>query len=434
MKIPSITTYPIKLLSGLANNDDSLTAMIAKDWIGDAATVYTYKKNGGKDDGREKAIEEFGTGAIWLFGIPAVKKLIDKTIYPLLKLDDKFDPRVLDDKEALNKIKNLANGSEKELFNNLDKANPVLKKFTNAQMYKGLAIGKFLVATAAAAFGLTQIIKFKQKTTSDRIINDNKNNCSFKQQSLLSKSVNQNKTFEAFTSSKKGNQPSFTGGLAEFMYNPIKNTMILDGVITATRLKEARKGERGEVLFKEACQIGMIYLFPKLFDKATALIGKMTKCPIGLDPKNLFKNDLGQMINNSKGTIETLKECAKNSGGELLEELSNLAKDNNPIIELLENEGVISLTKDKKLSFLTQIDNDAVVSALDNLKDMGDNISNLNKSRAFKTAAVITNVLLGVVMMGIVQPKITIWLRKKLFGTNENPAIAQQEKNAKINA
>ena len=60
MKVPSIiTNNGIKLLSGLANNDDSLTAMIAKDWIGDAATVYTYKKEGGQDDAREKAIEEF---------------------------------------------------------------------------------------------------------------------------------------------------------------------------------------------------------------------------------------------------------------------------------------------------------------------------------------------------------------------------------------
>ena len=47
MKIPSIvSTNSIKLLSGLGNNEDSLTAMIIKDWIGDGATVYTYKKEG----------------------------------------------------------------------------------------------------------------------------------------------------------------------------------------------------------------------------------------------------------------------------------------------------------------------------------------------------------------------------------------------------
>ena len=58
MKIPSIiTNNSVKLLSGLGNNEDSLTAMVLKDWIGDGATVYTYKKEGGRDDAREKAIE-----------------------------------------------------------------------------------------------------------------------------------------------------------------------------------------------------------------------------------------------------------------------------------------------------------------------------------------------------------------------------------------
>ena len=133
------------------------------------------------------------------------------------------------------------------------------------------------------------------------------------------------------------------------------------------------------------------------------------------------------MIN--AGTINELK-----SSNNLLKTLKNMAANKNPIIELLENEGVISLTKNKELSFLNQIDRDSVMSALDNLENMGKNIKNLGKSRLFKTAAVISNVILGVVMMGIVQPKITIWLRKKLFGTNENPAIAQQEKNASISA
>ena len=86
MKIPSISANSIKLLSGLANNDDSLAAMVIKDWIGDGATVYTYKKEGGQDDAREKAIEEFGTGAVWLFAIPAIKKLLEATIYPIFKL------------------------------------------------------------------------------------------------------------------------------------------------------------------------------------------------------------------------------------------------------------------------------------------------------------------------------------------------------------
>lgn len=420
----------IKLLSGLANNEDSLAAMVVKDWIGDGATVYTYKKNGGKDDAREKAIEEFGTGAIWLFAIPAIKKLIEWTIYPIFKLNPDFDPRLLDDKKALeNMAKNAKNIDEQELFKNLDKPNEVIKGLKNSQMYKGFAVGKFAIATVLAGFALTKIIKFKQKTTSDRIENDKKEkNTQTQTNELLLQSVNKNKTFETFTS-KKNSQVSFTGGLAEFMYNPIKNTMILDGVIAATRLKEARKEERLEVAFKELCQIVFIYGLAKPIQMGFEKLGEFVKCPIKLDPRNLFDKDLGTKISNSKETMEALLN-SKN----ITKTISDL-DIKNPIIELLSNENAINLTKDKKaISMLKPIDEDGIKNTILNLQDMQKHIENIGKSKAFKTFAVIANVLIAAGIMGIIQPKMTIWLRKKIFGTNENPAIAAQEKEANSKA
>ena len=92
------------------------------------------------------------------------------------------------------------------------------------------------------------------------------------------------------------------------------------------------------------------------------------------------------------------------------------------------------LTKDKQsISMLKPIDENAVKSALANLLDMKENSKNLTKSKYFKTFAVIANILIAAGIMGVIQPKITIWIRKKLFGTNENPAIAAQEKEAKLN-
>ena len=91
--------------------------------------------------------------------------------------------------------------NEKTLFDSLDEANPIIKKFTNAQMYKGFAVGKFVVATLLAAWGLTKIIKYKQKSTTDRIEKENnlkKQNTS----SLVEKSVNDNQIFASFTSKR----------------------------------------------------------------------------------------------------------------------------------------------------------------------------------------------------------------------------------------
>ena len=304
MKISSIVSNnSLKLLSGLANNEDSLTSMVIKDWLADGATVYTYKKNGGKDDAREKAIEEFGTGFAWLFGIPLIKKGIDKLVYPIFKLDPNFDPRLLakNNKDKLEKITNIVNSSknsslepQKEILKSLNDKNSVLKKFTNAQLYKGFTIGKFAIATIASALALTGIIKYKQKTTNDRIEKElsekNKANSV-----LLENNIKQNQTFSSFTSKNKSTSPSFTG-LADFMYNPIKNTMILDGVITTTRLAQAREGERKEVAFKEAFQLLFIYGLATPIQKFFEMIGNKTNCPIELDPKVLFTKNLKETI------------------------------------------------------------------------------------------------------------------------------------------
>ena len=59
---------------------------------------------------------------------------------------------------------------------------------------------------------------------------------------------------------------------------------------------------------------------------------------------------------------------------------------------------------------------------------MGDNLNNLGKSKTFKVIAVISNVLISTGIMGILQPKLTILLRKLFYGSNENPAIVKQEK------
>ncbi len=436
MKIPSIvSTNSIKLLSGLGNNEDSLTAMIIKDWIGDGATVYTYKKEGGKDDAKEKAIEEFGTGAVWLFGIPLVKKLIDKTAYPLLKLNPNFDPRLLDDKEKLSQITNTLKEKsgdvfkpQKELFETLNDKNPVFKNLTNAQMYKGMAIAKFAVATVASAIALTKIIKYKQKTTSERIAKDLENQKTNAQTpSLVMDSVKQNKLYDSFTGQNKAAAPTFTGGLAEFMYNPIKNTMILDGVITTTRLKEARAGERKEVLFKEACQIGFIYGLAKPLQKMFEFVGKKIKCPIELDPKVLFTDNLKGKIEQSADAIKTLK-----NSDNILKTISEM-DIKNPIISLLDKDDAIATIKDKAgniqgLDFLKPIDEDKVKSTLKNLDSMKDNIGNLKGSKAFKAVAVVGNVLIAAGIMGVVQPKLNILMRKILNnGDNRNPAIAKEE-------
>lgn len=441
MKIPSIiTNNSVKLLSGLANNEDSLAAMVVKDWIGDGATVYTYKKEGGKDDAREKFIEEYGTGLVWLFGIPAFKWLIDKTVYPLLKLNSKFDPRVLDNKEQFERVSQIVKNStseamkeQKEVFGTLGNKNGVFKKLTNAQMYKNSAIGKFLVSTVISAVALSTIIRYKQKTTSERINNEFAKNKKNKSEDLLLKNnIDKNETFKTFTSKKQIDNTSFTGiNLAQFMYNPIKNTMILDGVITTTRLAEARKGERLEVGFKEVCQIAFIYGLAKPLQKMFEAIGNKVNCPIELDPKLLFSKDLKTKIADSKEVFKNLTNSK-----DILGEVSKLDLKSSAI-ELLDKSGAISTIKDKKgnikaIDYMKVFDENSVKEAIKNIDKLDDNFKNLKSIKAYKIFAVIANVLIAAGIMGIIQPKLNILLRKILHnGDNRNPAIVAQEEKMK---
>ena len=62
----------------------------------------------GKEEGKDRLIDEVGTEIIWLLGIPTLKVLYDNTVFKALKLDAKFDPRNLKDKDIFEKIKEYA--------------------------------------------------------------------------------------------------------------------------------------------------------------------------------------------------------------------------------------------------------------------------------------------------------------------------------------
>ena len=491
MKVPSIiTTGAVNLLSGLSNNKDSIIPMAFKDVISDCVTVATYKKEGGDDDPREKAIEEFGTGAFWLFGIPAIKFAIDKTLYPLLKLNPNLDLRLLKDKDRFQNVLESAREHAKEnnsaaikelnILESLKEKNSVLKSFTNEQLYKGLFVTKFATATIATGLILAKIIRYKQKTTKDRINNDiqNEQNSKKQQTSTLNKSVKNSQVYQMFTANdKKSNTPSFTGLGEFFMYNPIANTSLMDCVITGTRLKEARHGERKEVALKEGFQIAFVYLIARPLQLMFEGIGSKLNLPIGMDPKILFsknvKEDVQSAYNIAKENgiydlIENIKQVQKENKSsqtllskvkqifkgaekpakeiqlenELIKKIYAIAKEdiNNPLIKMLSENGTISIIKDKAtsqsaVSFLQYIDEGELKGAMGNISDLTKNISNISGIKLYKALSVIANLAIGITATGAIEPLTAIWMRKKLNnGDNRNPAIVEQEKMMKAQA
>ena len=438
MTIGNITSqFLIKSLSGLANNSDSIAPMAAKDLIADLAIVDTYLKEGRKDDAIEKGIEEIGTSCIWLFGIPVIKKIMDKTLYPMFGLKPDLDLRVIENKEKFKLIKNSikendsALKDQKNIFNTLGEKCKFLNKFelpfTNKQMYKGMFYAKFLTATATCAFALNKLITYKQKMTEKRLERDYyKENAS---KILLNESIKDNESYSTFTG-KKNKNVSFKGlpdVLKSFIYNPINNTMILDGTITATRLSKARKGEKLEVAFRELFSFGFIYGIAKPIQKGFEAIGNKLGLPIKADPNVIFTKDLQEKIKNSKDDIQNLLN-SKDASIEVLK-----LNPKSDLADLLEKSGNIKLLKDKKdsvnaISRFKEMNSDDIKNTLKNILEL-ENVKDLGKVKAFKTFAVLGNVIIAILAMGKLQPKLNILLRKiNNNGDNRNPAIVAKQK------
>ena len=64
-------------------NPNSLVPMAVKDIANSCGLTAGSYIAGDKLEGKDRFIDEFGTQAIWLFGIPAYKKLLDLTLYKI---------------------------------------------------------------------------------------------------------------------------------------------------------------------------------------------------------------------------------------------------------------------------------------------------------------------------------------------------------------
>ena len=271
---------------------------------------------------------------------------------------------------------------------------------------------------------------------------------------LINKSVKKSSDFEKFNSPKKENKKDISfKGLGEFfMYNPIANNSILDMAISSIRLKEARKGERAEVGMKEAFQIVFIYLVAKPMQMMFESIGEKLKLPITLDPKVLFSKNINETIANASSIINdnNFISQVKNAKGKAvnalkddgLREIFELAKENinNPLLDILDKNGAISIIKDKKgnkqaIDYLKRIDEADVVKTMLDVNKLNENISRVKSIKAFKVFAVFANIAIAACATGILQPKLAILMRKIMHnGDNRNPAIVEQEKMMQLKA
>lgn len=275
--IPAINASNVYSILG---NNNSLAPMAIKDIANSIGLTAGSYITGDTLEGKDRFYDEFGTQAIWLFGIPAYKKIIDFTLYKALNIDPKFDVRNFSKKRAklLDKTINYADSSIKESLKNATK---------NPKFSKSLAMTKFVVSTALTILTYTGLTKYRhnqtkkaaQKEILAEMQLENQNN---KDKFLYTKPASK-EAFKGLQGNQK--QPTFTGGITDFMYNPVKNLMILDGSITGERLAESRnKQELIGYAIKEGSFWAFMYFASKPIQKFLENRAKKNKNkPVSID-------------------------------------------------------------------------------------------------------------------------------------------------------
>ena len=410
----------INVISALGNNN-SIYPLIVRDCGIEnlAKCVMTYKQNAkeskviAKEATRERIIDEYGTSAVWLGGIPLMRFLSDKFI-DFTGLSSKVDVKLFD--ETVNQG---INSNIKKFENTASSAVSELKKVSiNKNLFKNLQIGKFFITTAIPImvmgfllpkfnFNLTKkkMKKTEQQKTDEKL--------KFLGMDKFVKSINDKK------------QISFCGLEKLATMSELNQMVILDGGLTFGRVNTSRnKKEKREMAFKMAGMCYLNYLAPKQIDKS---LNKLTKKIFGLntslDVKTLSDNNFINEIKN--GTLLLPDGFDEKSVLDFI--------DNNPtstfvsqirklkLVNFLEN-NIRDPRKFVEIEKINDFRRAVDEFASDALKS--DSIEKyVKKALQAKSFNILANVLISSALLAIVLPKLQFLFRKITTGSNLEPGI-----------
>lgn len=412
-----------KIYSTLGNNN-SLVPMAIKDIANSAGLTAGSYITGDELEGKDRFLDEFGTQAIWLFGIPVYKKLMDLTMYKALKIDPDFDVRNLSKKRSklLEKSIEYADTSIRE---------SIIKASKNPKYTKNLAMTKFVVSTAltiASYAGLTKYRHYKTRKDAEKEI-----------LAEMAKEKQNKDTFAytapastAFNNVKLKKQTSFTGSIQEFMYNPVKNLMILDGAITAERLAESRNKQE---LLGYTIKEGSVWLFMyfaskpiQKFLEQAAEKNKKKPASIDLDARVIESKELKEAFENGKLTESSKKVLSLKTHEELLDFIHNNPDDF--VVQMAKKSDVLPVLKDAKqadnIDYRKFIDYDefrGVAEKLTKLQNKFEEFKNANVKektlgafldnvKKLKRRSILKNMGACIGALGILAPALMIAFRK----------------------
>lgn len=402
--IPAITTSTI--YSKLGNNS-SLVPLAIKDIANSCGLTAASYMSGDKNEGKDRFIDEFGTQAIWLWGIPAYKKFLDLVMFKPAKLDPKVDVRIFKNPEILVAAKEFA--PTKAIKESLEYA------ASHQKLAKNLNIAKFAASTILTTLTYFGLTKFRHQYTENQIKKELEQEKQLKQDTFTAKNQPSQNT--------KGKDVQFTGGFQDFIFDPVKNLMIVDGSITGERLTHARNPQDffGYVI-KEGSFWAFMYFAGPMISKALEKNADKKGKSIDLDARVIFNEDLKTSFANGtlKKHLEQFK-LADKSDVDIYKFAVN-PENKNIVIDFAKKSDVIGLVKgsDTIVDTRKYIDlgelrgvGEKLEKLLTQYEKSGESLDNFFKSvRNLKKGAVLKNIGACIGALGILAPAIMLIVRQ----------------------
>ena len=356
---------------------------------------------------RERLIDEYGTSAIWLGGIPAIDLVCN---YGIKKLG--YNPNI-----NSNLLKeNNKQGLELNIKNFKDKAPNEVKELekvlNNKKTFQRLLAGKFILSTTIpvalmgyflpkANFALTEKIKLKQEKEKEKLIQEK----------------------------NKNSEISFKGVISTLSNMSTVNKMaVTDGGLTVGRVGTARnKYERLEMGFKMTGMMFLNFVAPIWIAKGLdKLSNKLFNTNVDLDPKLLNNKEFLNTIKDNKlefpknDFIEYLDKNPKSTFSKLAEKYCGVKFLKNGVRDPREfvNEGNLEKFSKELESFTKQA-----------LKS-GDVNKFARKALYVKSGNILANLAISSSLLAVGLPKLTFVLRKLVTGSDAEPGLVKTEKQA----
>lgn len=401
MRIGEFIMSFINIVSALGNNNSIYPLIVRDCGLENTAKVYlTYKQNAqdskfiAKQATRERIIDEYGTSAIWLFGIPFVEKIYDKIIerkkfYPQTSAQLFKETQAQGINLNIEKFKNLAPDAVKDLIKIRD----------NKNVYQLLLSKKFLAATVIPITLMGFVLpKLNFLYTKKKI-----------QQA----------------DSNKNEKVSFKGLEKLSELSTLQKMMILDGGLTVGRVQTARnREEKLEMAFKMGGMLYLNFFAPKKIEKGlNFLTRKLFKINTELDPKVLSDKNFIEAIKNN-----TLVLPEKETEKCIIDFI-----DNNPkaiFTQIARNSKLLSFLTDKIRDPRKYVDTEKLTQLKVAIEEFSKEAINSNNIETFAKRAlrakcfnIFANIGISSALLAIALPKAQFLFRKMLTGSNLEPGI-----------